>query len=474
MSNMKIIILSFFSVLLTVLSGGVLQSQTSVVARSPHFSHATKVIIKELSYPSTITCANSGTDSVTFIYSDASLQSNEIIITGYFVNDITIVKDTLFFCGRTVGNERAETGIFGFFKFDAGFNNISNVYIYDNILAGVPYLKVVELTRMQNFISSSGDRHLACVGMCDRKYPCLIDFYRWPTGWYYAGGNILDENESLTDVKITQNAMGINKLVTAGFDDSYGRHVCLRIYDPDLVFTPSGMQDTRFTFCDDPYTEYDWHGDEVLLSPVENNIFATASHKKAEVYVHNANNRTDVFSELQVSFYKVSALTSSSVYSMIKTASVLLPENSYRSINQFVKRRNDRSLVLLHTITPAFSSIKSTFCEIDYPLPSDNGYWRAYSYADNILQGLTSYDWGHKYAMSGYSLYNNTVLKYEMETFGTASNCAERQEYEYFDIKTIPSVNHNVPFVSMLGVVKWKQLEFKQRRVSISIDCGAQ
>ena len=64
-------------ILLAMLIPSLSLAQTSTVAKSPNLSTTKKVLIEKYNYYATVSCANSGYDSVTFIYSDGSMQSGE-------------------------------------------------------------------------------------------------------------------------------------------------------------------------------------------------------------------------------------------------------------------------------------------------------------------------------------------------------------------------------------------------------------
>ena len=84
---------------------------------------------------------------------------------------------------------------------------------------------------------------------------------------------------------------------------------------------------------------------------------------------------------------------------------------------------------------------------------------------------MTLYDGGNKYVMSGFSATNNSFLKYEMETIGTASSCAEPVEHSSLQDEATPSINHEIPFSSMTGMVRWNKVESVKRYVAVTIEC---
>ena len=466
----KLFLSMFALTLLPVLAA----AQTSIVAYSPHYSTNKKVLIAEVEYPATIVCTNSGDDSVTFIYTDGTMQSDELVIRGYWVNDIKVIKDTLFFCGRTIGL-RDTMAIFGFFKFDAHFAHVDSIFIYDKFKAGEPGQSVKEFTRMTSFSNNWNPSHIACIGTCmnqDRPNPCLVDIYKSGTHWDYFGGSINNEKETLTDITYMILLNNRRYLVTSGFDNTYGRHINLRVYDPDNIFDPSGIQNMRHVFCVDYSNSNGWLNPNVLLTTVSESLLSTVSYRSAPIYSPVDRNVILVNANIHVAFYNINYLLSNSVYSMVKSLEIPIGLQARMQMNQYIRKRN-QTLVFLHnhanTVIP--NDNQSVFSEIDYSSLQSSGSLKAYKYTDNIMQGLSPYNGINNYVLSGYYRTNNDDLRYSMETYYTPSLCAEKVDYKYEVRENISSINEEKPFTSMIGRIIWEKPEIRKQSVATRIIC---
>ena len=459
----KLLLSMFALTLLPVLA----VAQTSIVAYSPHFSTNKKVLIAEVEYPATIVCTNSGDDSVTFIYTDGGMQSEELVIRGYWVNDIKIGRDTLFFCGRTRGL-RDTTAIFGFFGFDAHFAHVDGIYIYDDFKAGEDGHNVKEFTRMTSFSNSWSSTHIACVGTCmnySTPNPCLVDIYKSGTRWEYFGGSINNQDETLTDITYMILLDNRRYLVTSGFDNTYGRYINLRVYDPNNIFDPSGIQNVRHVFRTDLSNSNKWLNPNVLITRVNESLFSTVSYRSAL-------SKQPSLANIHVAFYNINYLLSNSEYSMVKSLEIPIGLQRNIMMNQYIRKRN-QTLVFLHnnSSSPNLNNYQSVFCEIDYPSLQSSGSLKAYKYKDNIMQGMSAYNGINNYVLSGYYRTNNDDLRYSMETYFTPSLCAEKVDYKYELRENLTSVNEEEPFTSMIGRIIWEKPEIRKRSVATRIIC---
>lgn len=62
-------------------------------------------------------------------------------------------------------------------------------------------------------------------------------------------------------------------------------------------------------------------------------------------------------------------------------------------------------------------------------------------------------------------------MKFEIESFDSASECAEPLEKRSYTRKTITSINHVDPFNWKSGIVQWELLEGRRRSVPVTIEC---
>ena len=226
----------------TAKSQGVVVEQTSQKA-------VEKSLIKEIptQYPKTMSSFNNEDGTVAFVLSDANLNTSEVELEGYWVNDMVVTKDSVFFCGVTTGEN--VVGIVGSFEIATFFAGTSGVNLWSNFLSGDKNYPVLELTRMVSYRNTYGERHAVCVGKVSDGYSCIVDMPIDATPGSipgYMSGYINKANETLTDIS-TVHYRDSYYLVTGGFETTSGRSICLRLYDYDNVLY-SGLQDVRYVF----------------------------------------------------------------------------------------------------------------------------------------------------------------------------------------------------------------------------------
>lgn len=76
-----------------------------------------------------------------------------------------------------------------------------------------------------------------------------------------------------------------------------------------------------------------------------------------------------------------------------------------------------------------------------------------------------------KYVMSGFSRSDNNWLKYEMETFGSNSLCAEKVDYKYYAGQTLSSINEESGFSTIMGKVTWENISYERRYLGVHKEC---
>ena len=191
-------------------------AQTSVTVLEPHMvNDANKVIIKERFRDSlsTIACYNSNNEEiekVTFVYSNSSMQTIEVTIDSYYVNDMVVERDSVFFCGRMT---REKQGILGYFEINDVFFGSGQIYIDSGFVAGENNFPVIEFTRLLHFYRDNGtSSHIASIGTCDGNYPCLVDFTVCSLPMYVSGC-VNDNKESFTYLKFVSNSIMFGDLI---------------------------------------------------------------------------------------------------------------------------------------------------------------------------------------------------------------------------------------------------------------------
>lgn len=447
-------------------------AQTSVTVRHPHMiREAQKTIIKQRpgDYLATITCSNSE-DAVTFIHSSYLMQATEVTLEGYWINDMIVTKDTVFFCGKQIENNR---GIIGFFNIDSLFRNIRPAEIDFNFLAGEKGLPVYELTRMETFIDTLRVRHIFCIGTCGEGYPCLVDRYL-PFGFYWAG-YVNNDKECFTDVKlVADNAAETPYIATAGYDLRYGHYLNLRVYKANSVFATGGPQDWCNLYCNygGPFAR-EWLDGGVLLTKINNNVFSTISFRSI-VYNNAKEDPNNISKYIHLGFFDLNSIVLNSVYSMIDNYELRASGAEKQEMDQFIYSSKKDAFVFLYSDSLSGNNdYKNRFCEIFRSSLSTSGVLQGYRDLDSRLYGLSLYDYGYNstYILSGYSIYNHTTLKYHMNTFGVLSDCVDPLEFSYDKKKTIDSWIFKNGFSNSLRRCDVRECGNNPEYLPLYIDC---
>ena len=431
-----------FSLLCCLVVGSATVAQTSVTVLSPHMINpAKKSLVREYqtAYPATVACYNSDS-TVTFVYRDNNVQVREKTLEDYWVNDMVIVGEELYFCGRDINRKR---GIIGGFNINAFFFGSGQVSILPDLYAGNDASKVLNLTRMAEFSWDLSNFRIACIGYCgedNKTYPCLIDFNADFIAPAYTGGYVDDTKESFTDIKVVRGPYMQYYLVTAGFDFTYGRYINIRAYGPNSVFSPSGIQDMCHIYCIDTAEARPWLDDAVLLTRVADDRFVTVSYRYAPKV------RDDIFyfvkanTNIHLGLFSLNDIFNNSTQALISNYEIPLGITIFRQMDEILYSIRKKRLVFLHTYSNE-SQRRSEFCDFDYNSLSASGTLPAFHDPDIFQQGLDLYNTMSNYILSGFNRLLPTTLKYEMETFGTYPQCVNGLEYNYERMPTIKSMN---------------------------------
>lgn len=420
----------------------------SVVITEPHNVRTISSGIREWNYPVKISYVNQPNDTVTFIYMDTTMQTVEISIVGYVVNDMAIAEDTVFFCGQ---NKNTKEAMAGYFDINDVFFASGNINIQDHLsVSGFFYIS--NLTRLEVYKDTWGIRHMYCVGNLYSGHSCLFektDFQMgvWQIGW------LNTKYETLTDVKIVKDNDGTDYLVTSGYETTNGTYISLRIYDPADIFAYSGMQDHRYVFSSNPLGVRPWKQKDVLLTAMKRNTLATLSYRSSNLFANN-DDRAHLSCQAHVALYDVSLLAQGNLFAMTNSIEIPVPALcSNVNPHEFIHNADGYSLAFLHYLTLPNSSGNSTpFFEIDYTSTGLATAVRRYTHPDNILLGMDRYNGGTQYLLNGYSRTNDIWVKYETETFGNSSSCAEMVQPEFVKVSPMGAVEDIEPFDNM-GVI---------------------
>lgn len=406
-------------------------AQTSVTVSGPHMTRdAQKTIIKERpnDYNATITCSNSK-QTVTFIHSSYLMQATEVTLEDYNVNDMYVTHDSVYFCGVQLSTGWGMIGAFDIHDF---FTNSGQAQIITNLSSGEEEFQVNELTRLDYHIDNFAYRHLFCIGTCGEKnYSCLVD---WLVDMNVcSAGHVTKVSEVFTDVKIVRNRLsGTPYLATVGYDSENGQYLNVRVYEADNVFSPAGPQDWCHVYCfESGSTTRQWIDGGVLLARIDNDTFATVSYRKVSLQ----SGRDDTIqlaygSNIHLGFFDLNAIVANSVYGMVDSYEIPLGLTYGREMQQFVYSRNKKSMVFLHTYNHSvMTPFRNEYCEFFPALLPSVTTLQAYTHPGTRHYGLANYMLGNKYILSGHKISTPTTLMYQMNTYGTFSECAEPIDY---------------------------------------------
>ncbi len=441
-------------------------AQTSVTVSEPRWVNpADKVIIQEYSshYPATITCSSyedSLSTLTTFIYSSGSMQATEVSISGYYVNDMVLGLDSVFFCGRDI---RTQRGVIGYFDINDVFFGSGQIHILSNFVAGENQYDIINLTRLVKYFEDNGRvSHVACIGLCDgeeeRIYPCLIDLIIDLPSTYKAGV-VRSEKEEFTDIKRVRTGLMVDDyhLVTTGFDLQYGRYINIRVYKPGDVFSTSGLQDMCHVYSVDTGYVRPWLDGGVLLTDVGDYTFATVSYRMSAKQKPERAEYTDtiqkIMRNIHLAYFRINPIINNSVYGMTENYEIPFGGATDCVMERIVNSASANTLAFLHTYRHNIPSVtESAYCEVKRSALAASGVFQAYSNPGISQAGLSLYNSQQCYVLSGFELSSPTNLEYQMNTFGILSNCAEPKDYSYEKLNPVASWNFSREFSVIAGV----------------------
>ncbi|MBR4176993.1 MAG: hypothetical protein IKP34_04545 [Bacteroidales bacterium] len=448
-------------------------AQTSVTVNEPHMTRdALKTIIKMRpnDFYATITCSNSET-AVTFIHSSRLMQATEVTLEGYYVNDMVVTKDSVFFCGKNINTER---GIIGYFNIDTLFSNSGEVCIDYDFLAGEEGMHPVnELTRLDIYKDYMDVRHVFCVGTCGNEdiYPCLVDDLLNMN--VYGAGYVSNKKEIFTDVKVVANNYAEQPyLATAGFDLTLGRYLNIRLYKANSVFSSGGPQDWCNLYCFESGSyARQWLDGGVLLSKIDNNTFSTVSFRTDYLNIYA---ETDRAKYIHLGLYDLSSIASNSVYSMLDNYGITATMTAGQEMNQFIYNSKKDAFAFLYTDNVSvYPFFESKYCEVFRDSLTASGTLQGYTNPGTRQYGLSNYyhNYNKTYVLSGHDIADPRVLKYQMNTFGVLSNCAEYFEYEYIQQKTVDAWIYKNGFSSSIRRTNTIKYNKDREYLPLYIEC---
>ena len=454
---------------------GVAWGQSHVVSE-PHIVDAVSSVIREYNYPSTVTCVNIDDGTTRFILSNPNMQTIERVITGYYVNDMVldVAKDSAFFCGYMLDDYHH--AIIGFFNISSLFYGSGSISVQEVFTHQHTYDYVSNMTRMVSYLNSNNERHVVCIGNTKEKSPCITDMSVGGSN-NYTVGLLKESSEIFTDIKYIHTSTK-DYLVTSGrnMPNNTRWYITLRYFDPNIVVSTPGFQDDENTYCVATSTNPtgEWFGENVVLTQINDSIIATVSLK--EKYFSPPAYGTDWVSS-HVAFYNFNAILSGSLYGMTKSIEI---DQQTRDLDGKMHRvthsdSSERMVFLYSIIFPCSTSLGGNlFCDVDYNMLGSAGTINVYNFPNNKLQGLDTYHGGVQYVMSGFHATSPNSHRYEVETFGVNSGCAESEERNYKEVPVYESIRTYRPFVIHVGRNSIKTVKYGKQELPLHRICDSQ
>lgn len=445
--------------------------QISVTASTSKNHNVDNVVIKEYAYPVTITSACSHNDIfyyTVFSYNDATRISYDIELDGYIVHDFVIDDDSVFFCGQSENGY----GIIGFFDINDLFFNNGSFYIQNTFLLDY-YEYAGNLVKLVTYKCFNPDsdyyRHIVSVGY-GKNNPdgCMVDMYYYMHHWESTNGILYGSfPQSLKDVTVVGDY-----LVTAGYEAF--PYLTLRSYRRGEPFSMTGPQDhvhTFHTFATGD--ERFWDTANVLLTPISNTLFATASLWNFDKDYYSQKN----ILKLHIAEYNLLPLLSYSSSSMFLSSEAYFPmQKSLKKLYAFTAAADNSG-------HPAFGILlettlsKGLFFEIDMPsltLPFNifSSYTGGELCTDQGLEGLDNYNGRTQYVMSGHCKDISTLQTFEVETSGVQSNCMPAEMSKIDPVVPVISTVTFSPYYVFGNILALKAVEpSRYDDMEIVIDC---
>ena len=395
---------------------------------------ADNVIIKEYFYPVTITASYYENNFTTvFSYHDASFSSINIPLENYIVRDFVIDNDTVFFCGENI--ER--TGIVGYFEINDLFFNSGNFHIV--CLLELPNnRRIGNLTKLVAFsytdTLSGYVRKMVTVGTEKSDgYGCIAEVFcdnglHWISTTGYIDNSV---SESLLDVSLVKN-----HIVTVGFEEK--PFLSIRNYRKDVIFSLSGIQDNRHSFNGFAASEgRKWLTDNVLVSTMDNQRFATASTWLR----YDSLSVVKMIPSIHLAVFDLPSLLALLPTGMQLSSEVIFPNHTTLSGPSGFVSNNTKSMFGVIPLTKTGGSL---FFEADWDLSLIANSINATGLdlcGDRGWRGLDIYNGQAQYVMAGRCIDDLTIHTYQVETAGMQSLC---MPYEASTINNLTPITSNV------------------------------
>ncbi len=298
---MKNIIICF--VLLNTCIGVVFGQQRITQVTYP--DDVAKTIVREYSYPSTISYIETKTDHY-FAYADASMTIlNTSIGTDISVLDFIVHDDYIYFCG--VEHSGGPKGIWGWFEVNNLVSGSLDMYSQNVYVCGNYYVDTLHSLVLNTDRDSI---HIALVGNVSdgvSRRACMMEIAGVegvPTGWHYQIGVSSNEGEYLDHICLTENLV-----VGAGVTACECCSETYRVHWRWNMFAAGGPQDVINSFNGPSHHNHDHAWRNFAMSHIGGDTIAVGTFvgdiydSKRGVMVNTYNMNDVAFGNYTTSIY---------------------------------------------------------------------------------------------------------------------------------------------------------------------------
>ena len=262
----------FFSFLIACIGIGAANCQQRIT-QATYPDDVTKTIVREYSYPSTISYIETKTDHY-FAYADATMTIvNTSIGTDISVLDFAIHDSYLYFCG--IEHSGGPKGVWGWFKVSELFSGSLNMYTQDVYVCGNYYVDTLHSLVLNTERDSI---HIALVGNVSdgvSRRACMMEIVGMesvPTGWRYQIGVSSNDGEYLDHICLTNNLV-----VGAGVTANECCSETYRVHWRWNMFASWGPQDVINSFNGPGHHKYDHAWRNFAMTHVDGDTIAVGT-----------------------------------------------------------------------------------------------------------------------------------------------------------------------------------------------------
>lgn len=452
--------LTIFLVLLSFFAEG--RAQTSVVAHVDMPFEVKSSIIREYTYPTTISYLES-IENGYFVYADSTLSATYIPLNPkYSVNDFVINYDTVWFCGKTSG----DVGFVGFLDINDFFFGSNNYYIISNYLP-TANSSINDLTKLVSYIDNSNIRHIVAIGTTELGQYCVVNMtHRTTPTWHYETGEVPAASpETMVAIQITDD-----NVFTGGMYllDTTNPGLALRAYDRDSVFTKHNNIYNYANEIVDVAAQYSFCLDQVALLKMSCSEIGVAAFYKS----HQNGAITTMPEGTYIGRYVLG--TPKTIFTHLH--SILAPhtyDTGGWKLHNFSKLYlPDCTFNLLQEYELSFAGdLQSVVYELSTNIVDNVVPFSYVTTADYVFQSIDGYHSTPNYLINGYSAGLPSFLVYNMGVQGN-NNCLSIKDLNPDPID-MTCITHYAPFSMNEGKISFIVLVSSNQTENILIDCSA-